>query len=87
MKKSENGESKKVKIITTESTIELQKEQGKQQIVVKIDGQPENDQERLQEQGVEKNGYQVQVQKRGINVRFDGEEASIKGKLFWEKLI
>lgn len=78
MKKTESGESKQVKIITPESTIELQKQPGQQQIVVMIDGKQETNEERLQEQGVDKSDYQVYVQKRGVSVRFDGEEASIK---------
>jgi len=78
MKKSESEEAKKVKIITPESTIELQKKSGKQEIVVKIDGQQVNDEERLQEHGIDKSDFQVFVQKRGVSVRFDGEEATIK---------
>jgi len=78
MKKSESEESKKIKIITPESTIELQKKSGSHPIVVKIDGEQTSDEERLQEQGIERSEYQVFVQKRGISVRFDGEEASIK---------
>jgi len=78
MKKSESEEAKKVKIITPESAIELQKKSGKQEIVVKIDGQQVNDEERLQEHGIDKSDFQVFVQKRGVSVRFDGEEATIK---------
>jgi co-chaperonin GroES (HSP10) len=84
MKKSESEEAKKVKIITPESAIELQKKSGKQEIVVKIDGQQVNDEERLQEHGIDKSDFQVFVQKRGVSVRFDGEEATIKGEFLAE---
>jgi len=69
-------ESKKVKIITPESTIEMQRQSG--QIVVKIDGEQTTSEEKLQEQGIDKSDYQVYVQKRGVSVRFDGEEAKIQ---------
>jgi hypothetical protein len=76
MKKSE--EETKVKIITQKAVIELQKQSDKQQMIVKIDGQKVEDEEKLQENGIEKSESQVYVQQKGIQVRFDGEEASIK---------
>jgi len=76
MKKSE--EETRVKIITQLSTIELQKESGKQQIVTKVDGEKVTDEERLSENGIEMSSFQVYVQQRGVSVRFDGEETSIK---------
>jgi hypothetical protein len=76
MKKSED--ETRVKIITKENVVELQKQPGKQQIVVKVDGQKVDDDEQLQQSGVEKSELQVYVQQRGIQVRFDGEEISIK---------
>jgi len=72
------GESKKVKIITPEAAIELQKKENKRDILIKVDGQQVEDEEQLQEYGIEKQSHQVEVQKRGISVRFDGEEATIK---------
>lgn len=76
MKKSE--EETKVKIITQERVIELQKQSGNQPIVVKIDGKKAETEEKLQENGIEKSESQVYVQQRGLEVRFDGDEASIK---------
>lgn len=68
----------KLKIMTRESAIELQKQPDKRQIVVKIDGRTENNEETLADHGVDKSYDQVSVNTNGINVRFDGEEASIK---------
>jgi hypothetical protein len=75
MKKTEEGQQK-VKIITRESTIELEKQS--QNLVVKIDGEKVNDEEKLNEQGIEKSEYQVYVSQRGVQVRFDGQEIKIK---------
>ncbi|KAI6184877.1 hypothetical protein M3Y97_00643900 [Aphelenchoides bicaudatus] len=75
MKKTDEG-VKKVKIITPESTIELKRESNK--MIVKIDGQQVDNEERLQEQGVETSSHQIYVQKRGITVRFDGQEVKIQ---------
>jgi len=74
MKKTE--EEKRVKIITQENTIELQKQPNK--FVVKIDGQQVTDEEKLSEFGVEKSSFQVEVSQRGVHVRFDGNVATIK---------
>jgi len=76
MKKSD--EETKVKIITQETIVELQKQSGGQQIIVKIDGEKVDREEQLERNGVEKSETQVYVQQRGIQVRFDGEEAFIK---------
>jgi hypothetical protein len=76
MKKTED--EKKVKIITQENVIELQKEAGKKNLIVKVDGQTINDEEQLNEYGVQKSEFQIYVQQKGINVRFNGEEAFIK---------
>jgi len=76
MKKSED--QTKIKIITKQTTIELQKEPGNQKIVVKIDGKQVEQESKLQENGVDKSDSQVYVNQKNIQVRFDGQEAFIK---------
>jgi len=77
MKKT-GGEGKKVKIITQQDVIELEKEADKSAIRIKINGEQTTSEERLSEFGIESSGYQVFVNTRGVNVKFDGEEAVIK---------
>jgi len=85
MKKADDNK-KMVKIITQENTIELQKEAGKQQITVKVDDKKITDEDELTKYDIEKSQFQVYVQQRGIQVRFDGEEASIKVSSIYKNL-
>lgn len=75
MKKSD--ESSKVKIITTRNTVELERKSDKREILVKVDGNRVDD-EKLSEYGIEKSDFDVYVNQRQVNVRFDGAEARIK---------
>jgi hypothetical protein len=75
MKRSE--EESKIKVITTRNTIELERKSGKKEIIVKVDDKRIDDEE-LSQYGIDKSDFEVYVNQRQINVRFDGSEARIK---------
>lgn len=79
MKKTE--EEKKIKIITQDKTIELIAKNG-QKPIVKIDGQQEENEQELQEQGIEQSYDQVYVRTSSVRVQFDGEEVKVKVRRF-----
>ena len=63
-------------MIANGDRIEVQPKDGK--LAVKINGQHEQNQDTLQEYGIDYSKNLVRIANRDVTVRFDGEEASVK---------
>lgn len=88
MKKQQSGEEKRlVKIVTPKTTIELQGSPSSQGTpLIKINGQRVQGEEQLAEQGIETSFGHVTVQKAGIKVEFNGQEAKIQVPQMYKNL-
>jgi hypothetical protein len=71
-----NNQEKALKVIANGDRIEVQPKDGK--LAVKINGQHEQNQDTLQEYGIDYTKNLVRIANRDVTVRFDGEEASVK---------
>jgi hypothetical protein len=71
-----NNQEKALKVIANGDRIEVQPKDGK--LAVKINGQHEQNQDTLQEYGIDYSKNLVRIANRHVTVRFDGEEASVK---------
>jgi len=75
--KKESEESKKVKIVMQDKTIELHSRQ-QQKPTIKIDGQKAENEQEMSEEGIEQSYNTVYIRRSGLNVQFDGEEVKIQ---------
>jgi hypothetical protein len=71
-----DGQDKALKVITRDETIEVEPKNGK--LSVKIDGKRVEDEDRLEEHGIDYSKESVRIATRDVTVRFDGRDASVK---------
>jgi hypothetical protein len=76
MKKIDN-QDKALKVLTRDGdTIEVEPKSGK--LVVKINGKHQENEDKLEEYGIDYSRNMVRIANRDVTVKFDGEEASVK---------
>jgi hypothetical protein len=72
-----DGEDKAIKVLTKDrDTIEVESKNGK--LIVKINGANEENEDTLEEYGIDYSKNLVRIADRDVTVRFDGEEATVK---------
>jgi hypothetical protein len=76
MMKKVGSNEKALKVITRQAVIEVESKNDKLQ--VKINGEREDNEETLEQYGIDYSKRMVRIANRDITVRFDGQEASVK---------